>query len=107
VIDVLRVSDLMASEVIAADGAHLGKVRDVRVVQDGPVRQGVQAAWRVDAIMVGAGAVGGRLGYYHGQVEGPWLLRTIFRRRTRRFRAIPVEQIADWDDDARVILLRP
>ena len=47
----MRISDLLGSEVVAADGTSYGKVREVRCVQDGPVRGGVQAAWRVDALL--------------------------------------------------------
>ena len=103
----LRVSDLLGSLVIAADGARLGKVREVRVVQDGPAHQGVQAAMRVDALLVGRGAIGGRLGYHHGQVRGPWLLRIVFRAAQRSVRVIPLDAVAEWDDDARVVRLVP
>lgn len=102
----MRISDLLASEVVGADGTSYGRVREVRCVQDGPLR-GVQAAWRIEALMVGAGAIGGRLGYYHGQVEGPWLLRTLLRRAERRVRAVPVTAIESWDDSARVVRLQP
>jgi hypothetical protein len=104
---VLRVSDLLGSRVLAADGTELGKVREVRVVQDGPAHQGLQAAMRVDALLVGRGAIGGRLGYHHGQVRGPWLLRVVFRGAQRTVRVIPLDAVAGWDDEAHLVRLVP
>jgi len=66
----MRMSDLMACDVYAADGRCLGRVRDVRLVMDGPVR-GSLAALRVDALIVGGSAFAGRLGYLRGGVRGP------------------------------------
>jgi len=103
----LRVSDLMASDVLTADGRRIGRVHEIRAVQDGPLRQGTQAAIRVDALLVGRGTVGGRLGYHHGQVTRPWLLRVIFQRTHRHVREIAAGDIAEWDDERRVITLRP
>ena len=103
----MRISDLLASQVVGADGTSYGQVREVRCVQDGPVRNGLQAAWRIDALMVGSGAIGGRLGYYHGQVEGPLLLRVLLRRAERKVRAVPIAAVASWDDDARIVRLAP
>ena len=42
--DVLRISDLLASDVVTADGRHVGHVHEVRVVQDGPAHLGISAA---------------------------------------------------------------
>lgn len=103
----LRVSDLLASDVHAADGRPIGRVHEVRAIQDGPVRQGTQAAMRVDALLVGRGTVGGRLGYHRGQVTKPWLLRIVFQRAHRHVREIPATDIAEWDDERRIVTLRP
>ena len=103
----MRISDLLDSEVRGADGTSFGQVREVRCVQDGPVREGVQAAWRIDALMIGAGAVGGRLGFHHGQVEGPWLLRALLGRAERKVRAVPISAVESWDDESRIVHLRP
>jgi hypothetical protein len=102
----LRISDLLASDVVGADGRHVGHVHEVRIVQDGPVHLGIAAAMRVDAILVGRGTIGGRLGYYHGQVAGPWVLRVLFRRASRHVMTIPMTAVAEWDDERRVVTLR-
>ena len=95
----MRLSELLDRPVVDADGRALGKVRDVRLVQDGPVLRGTQAAMRVDAVVVSRGWRGVRLGYLRAEVRGPWLLRTIFRRLERAARTIPLRELA-WDDDA-------
>ena len=81
-----------------ADGRTLGKVRDVRLVQDGPILAGgTQAALRVDAVIVSRGWRGVRLGYLRGQVRGPWLLRATFGRLERGAHAISVRDLV-WDE---------
>jgi sporulation protein YlmC with PRC-barrel domain len=45
----MRISDLLASEVRRADGTLVGRVREVGIVQDGPIIGGIQAGLRVDA----------------------------------------------------------
>ena len=76
----MRISDLLGSEVLQADGTRLGRVREVRIVQDGPIVNDLQAAFRVDAVIVGRGSLGVRLGYHAEHVRGPWLLNVLFRR---------------------------
>jgi sporulation protein YlmC with PRC-barrel domain len=99
-------SDLLGSRVLAADGTALGKVREVRIVQDGPLIAGVQAAMRVDALIVGPRSLGLRLGYATAQVHGPWLLAKLFRRAERRVRTVPYADVDRWDDAERVVHLR-
>ena len=103
----MRASDLFRCTVVTADGTELGRVRDARVVQDGPIRQGVQAALRVEALVVGSGAVGERLGYIRAEVRGPWLLRVLLTRLERRANVVDVHDVAEWDEDASRIVLRP
>ena len=103
----MRMSDLMGTEVRTADGHSLGEVRDVRLVQDGPVTGGSQALFRVDAVVVGGGSLAGRLGYLRGGVTGPWLLRAIFGPLERRAHTLSMDDVAHWDVDARVLHLSP
>src|SRR3954447_19304759 len=75
----MRISDLMACKVYDHDGHCLGRVRDVRLVMDGPLR-GTNAMLRVDGVIVGGNALAGRLGYLRGGVRGPALLAAPLRR---------------------------
>ena len=92
----MRMSDLMACEVYDAGGTSLGKVRDVRLVMDGPLRGGL-AALRVDAIVIGGDAIGGRLGYLRGGVRGPALIAAVMRRLEDRATVVPASDVEDWD----------
>ena len=102
----MRASDLLRFEVVEHDGTKVGRVSDLRVVQDGPVRQGVQAAMRVDALVVGRGGLAERLGYIRNRVEGPWMLKVIFTRLERRAHVVDVADVATWDEQACVLTLR-
>jgi hypothetical protein len=71
------ISDVMGVEAVDADGRRLGKVTDVRLVQDGPWIEGFGNALRVDSLVIGRGGIASRLGYVRGGVRGPWLLRVV------------------------------
>ena len=102
----MRLSELLDRVVVTADGRRLGKVRDVRLVQDGPILAGgTQAALRVDAVIVSRGWRGVRLGYLRGEVRGPWLLWSIFGGLERAARAIPLRDLV-WDDEEPRLRLR-
>jgi hypothetical protein len=92
----MRVSDLLDCEVFDAEGDSIGKVRDVRLVMDGPLR-GALAQLRLDAVFVGGNAIAGRLGYVRGGVRGPALLIAIMSRLERNVRTYDVNQVAEWD----------
>jgi hypothetical protein len=100
----MRLSELLASSVVDRQGRSIGRVRDVRLVEDGPLVDGVQAAFRVDAVLVGGGKTGTRIGYERGEVRGPLLVRWVFRRAERRAQTIPMTDL-EWDVEQR--LLRP
>jgi hypothetical protein len=102
----MRISDLMDCRVVDHDGHDLGRVRDVRLVMDGPVR-GALAALRLDGIVVGGNALAGRLGYLRGGVRGPWPLSTIMRRLEAAALVIDVDDVADWDLGDRRLRLAP
>ena len=93
----MQLSDLMDSRVIDADGNHLGKVRDVRVVQDGPLLLPFGAAFRVEGLAVGSGPSGRRLGYERQGVRGPWLLRVLFGRLSQRDRFVDWRDVTTWN----------
>jgi hypothetical protein len=102
----MRISDLLASNVHQADGTTVGRVREVRVVQDGPIVNGLQASFRVDAVIVGRGSLGVRLGYHADHVRGPWLLNVLFRRTKHRVHEISLNDVDHWDDARRILHLR-
>lgn len=84
----MRLSQLLASEVVDREGGSAGTVRDVRVVVRG---DGVEAV-EVQGLIVGRGAVGERFGYAYGHVQGPAILARPMSRLARRARYV------DWDD---------
>lgn len=102
----MRISDLLASEVRRADGTSIGRVREVRIVQDGPLVGGLQAGFRVDALLVGKGSLGVRLGYHTDGMRGPWLLSMLFRRSGRRITAVAMTDVNTWDHEQRIVTLR-
>ena len=77
----MRLSDLLTAEVVDERGTHVGHVRDVGVVRDGPWIDGFGPAYRLDSLIVGRGSLGARLGLDREHIQSPWLLRVIFGRR--------------------------
>jgi hypothetical protein len=102
----MRISDLLASEVRRADGTSIGQVREVRIVQDGPIIGGLQAGFRVDALLVGKRSLGVRLGYHAGNIHGPWLLAMLFGRSSCRITEVPMTDVDTWDHEQRIVTLR-
>lgn len=100
----MRLSEVLGCAVVDRDGRHVGHISDVRAVQDGPLL-GPQAAFRVDALLVGRGGFAERLGYIRGRVRGPWLLRQLFERLEARAAFIAVADVETWDLEARTIRL--
>jgi hypothetical protein len=94
----VRISDLLDRPVVDVAGADIGKVHDVRLVQDGPVLAGGLAALRVDALVVGGGTLSVRLGYHRHGVRGPAPLRALFGALERRAVVVPWAEIVLADD---------
>ena len=86
----MRLSDLLDSEVLDADGKTVGHVHDVRMVQDGPIQGTFGAALRVQGLVVGRPALGARLGLDRADVKGPWILKAFFR-------AIRTDLFVEWE----------
>lgn len=93
----MRVAELLRLDVTDATGSSLGRVNDVRLVQDGPYVEGFGAALRVDGLVVGGGAVAARLGYHRHRVRGPWLLKLLFTRLERRAHYVDWRHVAGVD----------
>ncbi len=94
----MRLSDLLTCEVVDSDGTVVGTVNDVRLVRDGRMR--------VDALIVGSGGLGIRLGYIRNGVRGPWLLAKVFSRLERRARLVDAADVGSWSVAEHRLTLR-
>jgi sporulation protein YlmC with PRC-barrel domain len=90
----MRAGGLVGATVLDADGAELGHVHDLILVQDGPPIGPVGAAFRLHALLFGAPAIGARLGFARRDVRGPWPLRALFSALHDRMRVAVWEQVA-------------
>jgi hypothetical protein len=92
-------SDVLGAEVLDVEGTKLGHVYDVRLVQEGPPIGPFGASLRLQALLLGATAVGARLGFERNDVRGPWPLRAAFSALHGRMRVATWEQIASIEED--------
>jgi hypothetical protein len=92
----MRASDLLNAEVLDRTGQSVGKVHDIRLVQDGPIIGSFGAAFRVDALLAGPGSIGTRLGFDRADMKGPLPLKAIFARIHRG------SSVVRWDDIAAI-----
>jgi hypothetical protein len=84
----MRASELIGRPVVGPDGLRHGRVLDVRLVQDGPLR-GAYAALRIEGLVVGHHTLAAHLGYDRAGTTGPWLVRVVVQRLTRSNRLLP------------------
>jgi sporulation protein YlmC with PRC-barrel domain len=92
----MRLSEIFGSEVLTEDGEHVGHVRDVRLVRDGPRLGSFGPTYRVRGLLVGRGSLGARLGLERDHIVSPWILRIVFGRR--RPREIPWTDVVSVRD---------
>jgi hypothetical protein len=90
----MRIADLLGAEVLDRRGLPVGRVHDVRLVQDGPHVGTFGAALRLDALLIGPTAIGARLGFERADVKGPWPLKRLFRSVHGRMRVARWERVA-------------
>lgn len=102
----MRLSDLLGADVRTADGAAVGHVNDVRLVQSGPL-QGAFAALVVDGLVISHRHTGSLLGYDRSEEQGPWLVATIVKAIHRHSVYVAWTDVEDWDREDRTIGLRP
>jgi sporulation protein YlmC with PRC-barrel domain len=76
----MRLSDLLGSEVITTAERGIGRVHEVRAVQDGPLQGAFGAALRIDGLIVGRGSIGTRLGLDRKDVKSPAAIRIMLDR---------------------------
>jgi hypothetical protein len=86
----LRASDILESVVLDADGQEVGQVHDIRMVREGPIQGVFGPGYRVQGLVVGPAATGVRLGFDRSNMDGPALLKSLFRRIHRHARLV------DW-----------
>jgi sporulation protein YlmC with PRC-barrel domain len=86
-------SELLGAQVLDRDGEPVGRVDDVRVVQDGPLVEGFGNGLRVSDLVVGPGGIAVRLGYVRHGVRGPALVRALARLLERRGWLVPWDQV--------------
>ena len=99
----VRLSELLRSRVVSSDGYTVGRVIDVRVVQDGPLLEGLVAAPRVELLAVGRAALGLRLGYHPESARPPWLLRVLFAALARGVVYVRWDDVVSWEPQDRRI----
>lgn len=96
----MRLSDLLGSRVVDENGADLGRVRDVRLVQDGPLQGAFGAALRVDGVVAARTALGMRLGFHRAGVKGPWVLKAALGAIERHWAVyVSWDVVESWDGD--------
>jgi hypothetical protein len=93
----MHLSDLLHSRAYDADGVDIGRVGDVRLVQDGPVLLPFGAAFRVEGLVVGNHSLETRLGFQRGALTGPWLVRVLCAGLERRARYVDWNDVVSWD----------
>jgi sporulation protein YlmC with PRC-barrel domain len=103
----MRLSQLLGSDVVTIGGAEIGTVHDVRLAQRGPIVGSFGAGLSIDALLVGPGSLGARLGYGQGHVRAPWVVASILVRRRaydvvdwRRVQAVEEDRIIVDDEES-------
>lgn len=94
----MRLSDLLQLEAVNEDGRRLGHVHDVRFSGNGD-----PDGWDAESLIVGRAGFTARLGYAHGEVEGPWLFGYVLRWMARKGLEIPWDRVVSLDDDRVVV----
>jgi len=94
----MRMSDLLGAEILDAEGTTIGRAYDVRLVQDGPPLGPFGAALRVESLLIGANAIGARLGFERDDLRGPWPLRVMFDALRGRILVPTWEEIASIEE---------
>jgi len=95
----MRLSELLGAEVVDQAGRSVGRVHDVRLVQDGPPVGGFGAALRVDGLIVGRRAVGARLGYERREMRGPLLVKLLAGWLHHDGRFVPWDRVRAIEPD--------
>ncbi len=95
-----RMGELLGMRVHADDPAVRGKVVDVKL-------RWSRDRWVFDRLMVGPGRPGSLLGYAHGGLRGPWIVRAVVGRLNRPIHLVGWDAVEAIDWDAGSVTLRP
>ncbi|MFN2543727.1 MAG: hypothetical protein ABR600_04025 [Actinomycetota bacterium] len=98
----MRLSELVGSEVRDGNKRVMGRVLDVRVVQDGPDVEGFGKAFRIHALLVGKRPAI-RLGLERPEITGPLLFRALDRWMERHRTLVPWEQVESFEPGSVVV----
>jgi len=91
----MHLSDLLGAEVVDAHGIGIGRVRDARLVQDGPIQGTFGAGLRLAGLVVGPVAVGSRLGFRRPGVRSPAIIARPVRWLDARTRLVPWDAVVE------------
>jgi hypothetical protein len=95
----VRASDILETTVFDSDGRKVGQVHDIRIVREGPVQGLFGPTYVARGLIVGAGAVGVRLGFDRTRMAGPAVLRMLFRWVHRKARFVDWSLIESIEGD--------
>ena len=93
----LRLSEILGSEVTDGNNRTIGSVRDVRFVQDGEETGEFGPALRVQGLVVGPRRIPFQLGVGDPEMRGPWVAKILARWLGRNARFFPWDQVAGME----------
>jgi hypothetical protein len=76
----MRLSDLLGSQVVTRTEQQIGRIHEVRAVQDGPLQGAFGAALRIEGLIVGRGSAATRLGLDRRDVKRLAAIQAILQR---------------------------
>ncbi|MCA1833818.1 MAG: hypothetical protein ABR548_11295 [Actinomycetota bacterium] len=94
----MRLSDFLQAEVLDDNDVSIGRVQDVRLIQDGPVIGTWGAAFSIEGLIVSKRGVGARLGFHRSNVKGPLPLKALFEWIFRDARLVEWERIRSIEE---------
>ncbi|GAA1569019.1 hypothetical protein GCM10009789_23090 [Kribbella sancticallisti] len=92
----MRLNELLGRQVVDPEGRRIGGVADVRLIQDGPLQPSMQAAFRVDGLIVVEKRATKLFGYERH--VGPALLRGLVHRRLGTVWYLPWQHVGRISD---------
>ena len=99
----MRIGELLGKTATDSQGARVGVVVDVRLVQDGPIIGGHRAALRLDGLLLSNKWL--RLFGYEGGPgpDGPWLVKSLVKRWHGEIWYVPWSDVSEVRDQHVVL----